>query len=75
MVKSEENITHAIAIEWVRINFGYYIGIYLLSDKAYYYYTIQTIDGEYVKIGKEFLKTPQQVTEAALLFTLKQLIK
>lgn len=68
--------THALAIEWIRVNFeiflqplpvikGYVFAIYDLSNP------LKLIEGEM----KKSFKSPQEATEAALLYALKNLIK
>ena len=69
--------THALAIEWIRVNFNIHIysfPIYInkaigLSELSGYcfYANRDYIDTEY--------KTPQEATEAAILYTLQNLIK
>lgn len=65
--------THNIAIKWIRENQGYHITI-CLSLQGYYYYSIQMTDGEYQDIIQETYKKPEDAVEAALLYTLKNLI-
>lgn len=63
--------THALAIEWIRVNFGIWITVGYLGDG--YNCTIQNKKG-YTKKAMGNFKTPQEATEAALLYTLQNLI-
>lgn len=65
--------THALAIKWIRENFGYYIGV-LISTNTKYSYSIQMTDGEYMQITSNDYDSPEESAEAALLYTLKNLI-
>ena len=68
--------THALAIEWIRVNFG--IGIAISPKRGFefkwyvYFYNGKELLGE---IKFAFFNSPQEATEAALLYTLKNLIK
>lgn len=65
--------THALAIEWIRVNFGIHINsVWLASAK---------FCGEITKVKSNMelhavrgYDLPQEATEAALLYTLKNLI-
>lgn len=66
--------THSVAIEWIRVNFGIWVSVEIAScntfrPKAY------ELDGDKFG-GWEGYKysSPQEATEAALLYTLKNLI-
>ena len=65
--------THALAIEWIRVNFGYWIYI---MDAGGFGYSIQNskIDGDSGIDGIFEFDSPQEATEAALLYTLQNLI-
>lgn len=68
--------THALAIEWIRINFGFWIEIY--KNASGYGYIIQKTDtGSIIKEITDFIffNSPQEATELALLYTLQNLIK
>lgn len=66
--------THALAIEWIRVNFGIWISVF--NDDVNFFWmgiilnTKERIRGDN---GEEF-NTPQEATEAALLYTLNKLI-
>ena len=62
--------THALAIKWIRENFGYYIGI-LISTNTKYSYSIQMTDGEYMQITSNDYDSPEEATEAALKYVLE----
>jgi hypothetical protein len=70
--------THAVAIEWIRVNFG----IHIFADFDLGWEGIIVVPVGYYENGKfpslgEISKfdTPQESTEAALLYTLQNLIK
>lgn len=70
--------THASAIEWIRINFG--IWVYTINGNTYndgsWYWEIQDLNKE-LRDSRSFTKSfnsPHEATEAALLYTLKNLI-
>ena len=68
--------THALAIEWIRVNFGIFIVVGISSTRpiGFHYYiqndrgneTCNSISGNY--------KTPQEATEEALKYVLQNLI-
>lgn len=68
-------ITQSVAIEWIRVNFNHDIesrGVrYAGDDKSSYYQPY--VNGASV-LYRERYKTPQEATEAALLYTLQNLI-
>ncbi len=70
-----QKVTHALAIEWIRVNFGYYC----FSDPVFDFssWTPRIFnnkgDGDLYKGVYEY-NSPQEATEAALLFTLQNLI-
>ena len=74
--------THSIAIEWLRVNFGIQLFLdYFYYDGFHYGYTWVKNNGSYGEIWKDNEDSPSGVntiheaTEAALLFTLNELIK
>lgn len=68
------NPTHALAIKWIRENFGFHIyvsedqGIYIRNGKSWGWTIIK---GNYYGSG---FSSPEEATETALLYTLKNLI-
>lgn len=79
------NCTHSLAIEWIRVNFG--IEIYFRPERncrigvTTYYYGISKISKtnhleiiEVVDLLNSEYSTPQEAIEAALIYTLKNLI-
>lgn len=65
--------THALAIEWLRVNFGIWIMIDPDMDNNRCWF--QIVSKEYVGDGNTyFFNTPQEAIEAALLYVLKNLI-
>lgn len=77
--------THALAIEWIRVNFGIwiYIGCKEKEDGSGDVWYIPCGRNLPIKKSGQFIidtipylprETPQEATEAALLFTLKKLI-
>jgi len=72
-----ERPTHALAIKWIRENFGIYIQYRVgFGDTVWYDYLIQWNNGNEYYTGKtnEYFNSPEQAVEAALLYTLKNLI-
>lgn len=68
--------THALAIKWIRENFGIHISFHPPSHKMESWeYSIQTKIPSYFKSLNQHYKSPEEATEAALLYTLKNLIK
>ena len=65
------SFTHALAIEWIRVNFGIWITVGYLGDG--YNCTIQNKEG-YTKKAMGNFNSPQEATEAALLYALQNLI-
>lgn len=63
--------THALAIEWIKVNFGFWIYVKLISDNNWLFDV--SIDIFSFRAEKGF-SSPQEATEAALLYTLKNLI-
>lgn len=66
--------THTLAIQWLWVNFGVWIVIYIDTDEwgsSRFYYTIDTKDD--IEVG-EYYDTPQEATEEALLYVLNNLI-
>lgn len=75
--------THSVAIEWIRVNFGIWIcvdknkeskfNVHISPKDKNYYVKGIVIDGaEFNKI--EWYNSPQEATEAALLYTLQNFI-
>lgn len=65
----------ALAIKWIRENFG----IHIFPDFGLGWESIivpvgYSGDGQFLKDGLTNFKTPEEATEAALLYTLKNLI-
>jgi hypothetical protein len=72
------NPTHALAIEWIRINYGLWI-IILPTAESYFTYKIIKMEGiietpPYKDVAAYDYRTPQEATEAGLLYTLTNLI-
>lgn len=63
--------THGLAIEWIRLAFNMWITIGYLGDG--YNCTVQNKEG-YTKKAMGNFNTPQEATEAILLYTLQKLI-
>lgn len=72
--------TQALAIKWIRLNFGIHISFLLRhEDKISYDFYIEKIEitNEYKTIGPEeffYYESPEEAADAALLYTLKHLI-
>ena len=67
-------ITHALAIEWLRVNFGIWICANIV-DKDGYFYSIDRSELDPLdSIYSDEFKTPQEATEAALKYVLEELI-
>lgn len=72
--------THALAIEWIRVNFGIWIIVECASTDFWFPKIIKTSDGSFaahtvrITYPKGKFDTPQEATEAALLYTLQNLI-
>ena len=69
--------THALVIEWLRVNFGMYIDIRQnsISEGNYFLYIKQCIKPFHtLYASNKYYSTPQEATEAALLYVLKELI-
>lgn len=80
--------THALAIEWIRVNFGYWITIYVVRRDTVLEGTIYSYSPTIKKVPDELkqglvvdyfpyqlFNSPQEATEAALMYTLQNLIK
>ena len=68
--------THALAIEWIRVNFGIWIQVF--NEEKNFGYDIINIKKK-TSLGNLLYRayafnSPQQATEAALLYTLQNLI-
>lgn len=66
-----DTCTHALAIEWIRCNFD--IHIYTYCDGRTWRGSLQKTTGSIIKIFPDN-SSPQEATEFALLYTLKNLI-
>jgi hypothetical protein len=73
--KTSSRPTHSLAIEWIRVNFGIWIEIITTYPNKYEYniYKLPDIDNQMAVIHAQ-LNSPQEATEAALLYTLQNLI-
>jgi len=73
--------THSLAIEWIRVNFGIWIQtLYSYTDSRdeyHYHYEIFYRNNRVrkFKASARYYNSPQEATEAALLYTLQNLIK
>ena len=81
-------ITHALTVEWLRVNFGILILVYPQRYEVLelmWSYSISNIEDGYVVDGLEFPEisnpneipvwtSPQEATEAALKYVLEELI-
>lgn len=67
--------THAVAIEWIRVNFNIWIWITVINEK--YTWSLEYISkyDDRVKLTNSDFNSPQEATEAALLYVLTNLIK
>jgi hypothetical protein len=65
------SFTHALAIEWIRVNFGIWITVGYLGDG--YNCTIQNKEG-YTKKAMGNFNSPTEAYEAAIKYTLQNLI-
>lgn len=70
--------THALAIEWLRVNFGIWIYLNILVNVSNYnhreVFSPAVVKGLGLEMKFECFDSPQEATEAALLYTLKNLI-
>jgi hypothetical protein len=66
--------THALAIEWIRVNFGIWICIDNHTP-ILFEFSIRNLKDEFTPQSEGNFNSPQEATEAALLFTLQNLIK
>jgi hypothetical protein len=67
-------ITQTLAVEWVRVNFGYYIDSYVDDDQTYGYLITSFSDiGKHDKPLKRNFKTRKDAVDAALLYVLTNL--
>lgn len=66
--------THALVIEWLRVNFDIWVSIDYIDEVALFRYTITKITTNTILVDMINFKTPQEATEAALLHVLKELI-
>lgn len=65
--------THALAVEWIRINFGIWITITSISQESWQCHITKKGDS----LGKlyfEDFNSPQEATESALKYILEELI-
>lgn len=74
-------ISHALAIEWIRVNFGIFISTEFNNTNLMYYYVIHTNVGKHSKHSNRINSLPESflepflATEVALLHTIQNLIK
>lgn len=72
----KDTATHQIVVEWLRVNHGIWIGVSQDWDEGTllgYEALIETEDGESTVRTKSF-NTPQEATEAGILYVLNNLI-
>lgn len=71
--------THSLAIKWIRENFGIHISIDLDDESSHEFYKckvlriIKEVDYEFLYVSHH--NSIEKATEAALLYTLQNLIK
>lgn len=65
--------THALAIEWIRVNFGLWVHVFEMQGVWYLGTNCNDDNGNDIYL--ESFNSPQEATEAALLYTLKNLIQ
>ena len=72
--KTSSRPTLSLAIEWIRVNYKIWIDIQSTVKFKYYVYLIRgkKIEDFYNLI---YFKTPQEATEAGLLYTLQNLLQ
>lgn len=69
-----ERPTHALAIEWIRVNFGFYVEVDTPDGKdGKYEASVHKVKG-YGSYYEYEADTPQEATETTLLYILKHLI-
>lgn len=70
--------THALAIKWIRENFGVHVRTDrqpIMKNKFEYFYEIKSGDGfDTEPIYSGTFKSPEEATEAALRYTLENLV-
>lgn len=66
--------THALAIEWVRINFEVYISPSYAEGNKKYGYQIFTLDDSYMIAQMYSYSSPEEAAEAGLLYVIENLI-
>lgn len=66
--------THSLAIKWIRENFGIHIFIDFPNTNHKWYYQIADFKNLKTLNTGYFFDSPEEATEAALLYTLKNLI-
>ena len=67
-------ITHALAIEWLRVNFEIWISIMYLDSVGNYGFIVTTITDN-TEVKEEYYHlSPEEATEAALKYVLEELI-
>lgn len=68
--------THSVAIEWIRVNFSIYISIIQneYEDKFQYTVTKKENNSWYIIDNGKLFNTPQEATEAAIKYTLQNLL-
>ena len=66
--------THALAIEWLRVNFEIWISIMYLDSVGNYGFIVTTITDN-TEVKEEYYHlSPEEATEAALKYVLEELI-
>ena len=68
-------LTHDLAKEWIRVNFGIWIFVDIEPKSGVYYPNIDIKAGQDYYDILDSYNTPQEATEAALLFTLQHLLQ
>lgn len=66
--------THALAIEWVRVNFGWFITVQPINNNEWIFVIYTKNIPNIRNINKVSYNSPQEATEAALLYTLQNLL-
>jgi hypothetical protein len=66
--------THALAVEWIRINFNIWIHPTYSRNKNLFTFIIEGTGLEKDRFLDEYFKSPELATEAALLYVLTEII-
>lgn len=67
--------THALAIEWIRVNFGIWITVEPFEGKYFKFIIFSDTVSSVKNLNLANHNSPQEATEAALIHTLKNLVK